>query len=487
MARTRSLKDLLLVHELIFILLVALAGSAGGIGIHLWDRSSQESQRINRLIQEIQQTRGDLYRQMKEIFDAYFLADADARREYDTYTLSVERHFKQLRQLAEDQEELAAIAALNDSYSTFVQETSSIFDRSSRLSADALEKRLNSDLESGVFQRYEIISARAERLLVTKQQELQERLQEAKRTSITLLTIPLILAVLLLLFSRVFLKRAIVRPIEGVLHATTEISAGRLEHKAPEAGTAELVTLARAINHMAEELAHSQEALIRTEKQAAQGLLVPMLAHNIRNPLASIRATAQVADNSELDPDIREALQGIMSSVDRLERWTGSLLAYLHPLRPHPVPTRLRHVVEGALVPIEQKLRERGVQIQLPVWRQADEMFTDEHLLEQALYNLLLNAVEAAPAESMVEMHADISATTVKLVIADRGPGMPFTPDPSSISPGPTTKRFGTGLGIPFAYKVCEALGGELEFSARQGGGTLISLLLPRYIDFDSP
>ena len=327
MARTRSLKDLLLVHELIFILLVALAGSAGGIGIHLWDRSSQESQRINRLIQEIQQTRGDLYRQMKEIFDAYFLADADARREYDTYTLSVERHFKQLRQLAEDQEELAAIAALNDSYSTFVQETSSIFDRSSRLSADALEKRLNSDLESGVFQRYEIISARAERLLVTKQQELQERLQDAKRTSITLLTIPLILAVLLLLFSRVFLKRAIVRPIESVLHATTEISAGRLEHKAPEAGTAELVTLARAINHMAEELAHSQEALIRTEKQAAQGLLVPMLAHNIRNPLASIRATAQVADNSELDPDIREALQGIMKSVDRLERCTGSLLA----------------------------------------------------------------------------------------------------------------------------------------------------------------
>jgi signal transduction histidine kinase len=487
MARTRSLKDLLLVHELIFILLVALAGSAGGIGIHLWDRSSQESQRINRLIQEIQQTRGDLYRQMKEIFDAYFLADADARREYDTYTLSVERHFKQLRQLAEDQEELAAIAALNDSYSTFVQETSSIFDRSSRLSADALEKRLNSDLESGVFQRYEIISARAERLLVTKQQELQERLQDAKRTSITLLTIPLILAVLLLLFSRVFLKRAIVRPIESVLHATTEISAGRLEHKAPEAGTAELVTLARAINHMAEEMEHSQEALIRTEKQAAQGLLVPMLAHNIRNPLASIRATAQVADSSELDPDIREALQGIMSSVDRLERWTGSLLAYLHPLRPHPVPTRLRHIVEGALVPVQQKLRERGVQIQVPAWRQADEMFTDEHLLEQALYNLLLNAIEAAPAESMVELHADISATTVKLVIADRGPGMPFTPDPSSISPGPTTKRFGTGLGIPFAYKVCEALGGELEFSARQGGGTLISLLLPRYIDFDSP
>jgi signal transduction histidine kinase len=484
MPRSRSLKDLLLVHELIFIVLVALAGAAGGIGIHLWDRSSQESQRINDLIQEIQQTRGDLYRQMKEIFDAYFLADSHAREEYDAYTLSIEKHFAQLRGLAVGHEELSAIAALNDSYSAFVRETSDIFSRRGQLPADVLEKALNSDLESGVFQRYEIVSARAERLLSAKQQELKQRLQEAKHTSITLLTIPLILAVLLLLFSRVFLKRAIVKPIEDVLHATTEISAGRLEHKAPEAGAADLVTLARAINHMAEELTHSQEALIRTEKQAAQGLLVPMLAHNIRNPLASIRATAQVADSNELDADTREALLAIINTVDRLERWTGSLLAYLHPLKPHPSPMRLRYTVAGALAPLHQKLRQRSVNMQLPTWDTHDDsMFTDEHLLEQALYNLLLNAVEASPANSTVEVQAEFTQEWITLRIADRGPGMPFTPDPRCISPGPTTKRFGTGLGIPFAFKVCEALGGELSFDAREDGGTSTQLQLPRRCD----
>lgn len=481
MARTRSLKDLLLVHELIFIVLVALAGAAGGIGIHLWDRSSQESQRINHLIQEIQQTRGDLYRQMKEIFDAYFLNDSQARAEYAAYTQSIEQHFTQLRGLAEGQQELAAIAALNESYSAFVRETSSIFNRTEQLSADTLEKTLNSDLEAGVFQRYEIVSADAERLLSAKQHELKERLREAKRTSIALLTIPLILAILLLLFSRLFLKRAIVSPIEGVLHATTEISAGRLEHKAPEAGAAELATLARAINHMAEELAHSQEALIRSEKQAAQGLLVPMLAHNIRNPLASIRATAQVADSIELDADTREALLGIISTVDRLERWTGSLLAYLHPLRPHPSPTQLRQIIEGALIPLQLKLRERSIQVEIPSWdAQDDKMYTDEHLLEQAIYNLLLNTVEAAPVGSMIEIDVELTRESVKLLIADRGPGLPFTPDPRSVSPGPTTKRFGTGLGIPFAFKVCEALAGQLSFAPREDGGTLTELKLPR-------
>ncbi len=68
----KSLKDILLIHELAFILLVTLAGLAGGIGIHMWDKASHESQRINLLVQEIQQTRGDLYRQMKVLFDAVF-------------------------------------------------------------------------------------------------------------------------------------------------------------------------------------------------------------------------------------------------------------------------------------------------------------------------------------------------------------------------------------------------------------------------------
>ena len=483
MRQPKSLKQLLLIHELAFILLVVLAGTAGVIGIHLWDKSSQESQRINLLVQEIQQTRGDLYRQMKELFDAFFLADINARNEYDAFTATIENHFLQLNKLAVGQEEQAAVKDLKDSYSAFVLETSSLFNRRPELSDESLRKKLNTDLEAGIFKRYEIVSARAERLLTLKQLDLQRQLENAKRTSITLFVIPILLATLLLLFSRFFLKRAIVKPIEGILKATTEISTGRLDHEAPEVGAAELATLSRAINRMASELAHSQEALIRTEKQAAQGLLVPMLAHNIRNPLASIRATAQVTDSPDLDAETRESLQAIISTVDRLERWTGSLLAYLHPLKPQPSNTKLRKIIDGALVPLQQKLREKSITLELPAWekQQDDSMFTDEHLVEQVLYNLLLKAVEAAPAQSEIEIHADISKRSIRLLIADQGSGMPFTPDPHTARPGPTTKRFGTGLGIPFAFKVCEALAGNISFTPREGGGTQIKLELPRH------
>ncbi len=480
MRKTRALKDLLLIHELTFVLLLVLAVAAGALGIRSWQQASEESQRISLLIQEIQQTRGDLYRQMKELFDAYFLADPNARTEYDGYALKVGQHFQELRKLAIGDEERAAIDGLQTSYGDFLTETTYILQRYQTVPDEALKKALNTDIETGVFSRYEAVSANAERLLVLKQKDLSQRLAQAQRTALLWLCIPVALAILLLVFSRIFLQRAIVTPIADILHATTELSAGRLDHKVPEAGAAEMGTLAQAINRMAEDLARSQEALVRSEKQAAQGALVPMLAHNIRNPLASIRAVAQVADTPEIAEDARESLRDIISTVDRLERWTGSLLAYLHPLKPQLSRVVLSQVLDGALAPLQQRLREKQMQVALALPPAPLTMMADEHLLEQGFYNLLLNAIDASPAGSSIEIRAEAAPAEVRITIRDEGPGMPFTPNPGDLSPGPSTKRFGTGLGIPFAFKVCEALGGKLSYDPAPQGGTLVTLTLPR-------
>lgn len=482
--KNKSLKDLLLIHELAFILLIVLSAAAGAVGIHMWDKSSQESSRINQLVQEVQQTRGDLYRQMKELFDAYFLDDDGARAEYNQFTVLVEKHFGQLQSLAVGHAEQSAIAELHTSYKQFVFETSTLFDQHQGINSDATKKAiqhtLNTGLETGLFQRYENILGRTEKLLNQKQVELDTKLTETKRISTILLIIPLLLAIVLLLFSRVFLKRAIVTPINGVLKATSEISAGNLAHRAPEQGVQELASLSIAINSMADKLASSQETLVRTEKQAAQGLLVPMLAHNIRNPLASIRATAQVMDNPANDAETQESLTGIINTVDRLERWTGALLAYLHPLKPQLSDTRFRDILEGAVAPLKQRLREKSITLNLPAWPSTDRIYTDQHLLEQVIYNLLLNAIDASNKGSAIDVQFDVTNNEYRLELLDQGCGMPFIPDPSSITLAPTTKRFGTGLGIPFAFKVCDALDGSLTFAARAEGGTIITIELPK-------
>lgn len=474
------MRDLLLAHELAFIALILLAAISGAYGIHIWDKASKESQRINILVQEIHQVRGDLYRQMKELFDAFFLQDGEALAEYNAYTQSILHHFEYLQNIASGEEEKKAIIEIEQNYRNFVNEAPALFYQYQARPDSNSQKSLYKDIETGIFSRYEEVSKRAEILLTLKQTELKVRLNEAKTSSVAILSIPVLLAIILLFFSRMFLKKSIVNPINAMKRATDEISAGNLTHKVPENGAKELAMLSREINKMAEDLSASRDALVRTEKQAALGLLVPMLAHNIRNPLASIRATAQVADSPDHDKDTRESLLGIINTVDRLERWTGALLAYLHPIKPQLKPAIFSNIINGAIAPLEQKLLEKKMTLEKHLSSVHVEILTDEHLLEQVLYNLLLNAIEASPKNSTITFSSQLVNHVLEINIMDLGPGMPFTPDPSALSPGPTTKRFGTGLGIPFAYKVAEVLGGSISFSANQPHGTHIKLSLPQ-------
>lgn len=219
---------------------------------------------------------------------------------------------------------------------------------------------------------------------------------------------------------------------------------------------------------------------MRTEKQAALGLLVPMLAHNIRNPLASIRATAQVIDVPKNDTETKESVAGIINTVDRLERWTGALLAYLHPTKPQLSSVALAQVLQSSLVPLEPKLKEKNIKVTQDIDAVLQDILTDEHLLEQVFYNLILNSIEASPQNSNIQFAASLQDDMLEINITDMGSGMPFTPDPHAISPGISTKRFGTGLGIPFAFKACEVLSGSIEFKAGYPQGTQIRLQFPQ-------
>ncbi len=479
----QSLKAVLTIHELAFIILILVTATSSAIGFNIWQALTQETQRINKLVSEVQQTRGDLYRQMKELFDAFFLEDNNARTEYDQFTLSVENHFRTLNSLAVKPQEKAAIDALHAKYQEFVSQTSLLFDQKFTLSQSdnkqAMQQTLNQGLENNLFRRYELILNRTEKLLFHQQTILDSQLKSIKSTSTVILTIPVLLSIFLLIFSRFYLKRAIVKPINQVLHATSEISHGQLKVSATQEGVTELVAVSAAIKKMAEELAVIQDTLLLKEKEAAQGQLVPMLAHNIRNPLASIRATAQVLESPDLDQDTNEALHGIIQTVDRLERWTGALLAYLLPLKPQLQRIKVIQVIDGACAPVLQKAVQKRVNLTLPQPDTPDEIDTDAHLLEQVIYNFVANAIEASPIETSIEIKLAETHTQYLLQIIDNGPGLPFKPDAKAKN-SPSTKQFGTGLGIPFGFKVCEALGYSLSFADRQPQGTCITITIPK-------
>lgn len=479
-AHDKPLRLLLLFHDLYFIALIVLAVASGAYGIYLWDKASKQSQRINFVIQEIYLVRGDLYRQTKELFDAFFLQEENALYEYNQYTSAILEHLDRLQKIAIDQEEREALMEIERKYRSLVNEAPALFYRYQNNPDRKAQKSIYQDIETGIFRHYEEVSKRAERLLMIKQGEIKHRLDDARSNSIAVLSLPLLLACILIVYSRRILKDSIVRPINDIMQATNAISTGNLIYQVPEAGAEELAVLSREINKMAEDLAASRDALVKSEKQAALGLLVPMLAHNIRNPLASIRATAQVIDDPLLDKDTLESIQGIIHTVDRLERWTGSLLSYLHPIKPMLNQLLLSSIVQGAISTLQPKLDEKQIRVIENSAVIKRLVLTDEHLLEQMLYNLLLNASEASPKGAEIHLQCGLANNLLTLVITDQGPGMPFKPDPHALTPGPTTKRFGTGLGIPFAFKVCEELGGAMTFDSKAGAGTRITITLPQ-------
>jgi signal transduction histidine kinase len=291
--------------------------------------------------------------------------------------------------------------------------------------------------------------------------------------------LPVAGAVILLLWSRQWLKRAIVEPLVSVQRATEEISKGDLAHRVPVVGADELRQLGISVNQMATDLATSRESLVRAEKEAMLAALVPVVAHNIRNPLASIRATAQVMDDGSLPDEVRDGLKGIIGSTDRLEHWTHALLSYLNPLEPQRTLCRAATLVENMERMLRPRLTQKKITIELSQFDRDVELRIDAQLIEQALLGLVQNAVDASPEGSSVHLSLARAGDSIAIAVVDHGSGMPFSPAPRDLKPGPSTKRFGTGLGIPFAMKVFDRHGGSVRFSRAESGGTCVSISLP--------
>lgn len=474
--RFNSLQATLLLHELSFILLVLITATVGVVWSVSWQTSSEQSLRIGSMNTTMQNIRGEVYRQLKEVFDATFLHDNDASKEYSAYTQTIHGYLSDLTLLAVDEQETQAIQLVDNAYAVFYAQTE-------RLIVDGhavidRQKLLDKELEKYTFSQLEHAFSNLDAVLKNKQKALSlSRKQWTQRLS-WLAPIPVFLAIGLLLIARKFVRKNIVEPVTELVEGAKLISKGDLHHAVPLTGVSNLIRLSEAINSMASELAHSRDQLIETKKQAALGELVPLVAHNIRNPLAGIRAASQVALDEDISPTTHDTLTDIMVAVDRLERWVTSLLRYLYPIKPHLSETTLIAVIDNALLLIELQLLDKNITLQRLGWDSKRLPFLlDIHLFEQAIFNLVQNALEASPFGGTIELIYHQDAKHVSLSIKDQGQGMIFDPIAEQVTDG-DVKRLSCGLGIPFSLKVIKQHGGSLVYENLAAGGTLVTIML---------
>lgn len=214
---------------------------------------------------------------------------------------------------------------------------------------------------------------------------------------------------------------------------------------------------------------------LELEHLAQLGKMSAVLAHEIRNPLGTIKGFVQLA-GEKADQGVRALLEPVLDETRRLEKLVSDLLLYGRPRDPERREVGWREVAARVEAHARQAIGERPVRFSAA---QEDVLLrTDPDLLEQVLLNLVRNSIEAIPSgeEGRIDLSVRRSGDAVVIEVADDGPGIPEAVRARLFEPFHTTKPFGTGLGMAIAKKITEALGGTLEVAFRQPRGVRITL-----------
>jgi signal transduction histidine kinase len=239
----------------------------------------------------------------------------------------------------------------------------------------------------------------------------------------------------------------------------------------------EFGVMARAINQMADRRAALEAGLRRQDRLTALGKVVAGVAHEIRNPLNSIRLTLELLDRRlRRGAATSEEAAAALHEVDRLDRIVGRLLAFGRPgledRRLQEVAPLIRHAVRM----VEDQCRQKEVRIETHLPDLRAEL--DGPQIEQVLINLLLNAIEASPPRGTVQIQARNQEEQVEICVCDSGPGIPDSARDHVFDAYFTTKPDGTGLGLAVSREIVASHGGRIEFETGQAG-TTFRLRLP--------
>jgi signal transduction histidine kinase len=271
----------------------------------------------------------------------------------------------------------------------------------------------------------------------------------------------------------------------GLARGVTQIRDGlssleqNFDYRLPERQD-ELGTIGRSINKMADVRRKLEADLRREDRLRVAGRLAAGLAHEIRNPLNSIRLTVQLMQHRLKTGRLREEdLQIVQSEVDRLSALLNDLLDLQRERQSTPREQPLLPVLEHCLVLLERQAEMQGVRLSVaPVSQEISAAF-DSQQLTQAVVNLLLNALEASTRGGEVKIAVAEGKENVSIEIYDNGPGLGSEQQEHLFEPFYTTKTAGTGLGLAVSRELMRSQGGDLFYRGNTPGASF-SVRIPK-------
>jgi signal transduction histidine kinase len=296
--------------------------------------------------------------------------------------------------------------------------------------------------------------------------------------------------VLLGILGAAFLAKRITRPVRNLVEGTVRISQGDFSHTIDIPAGDEIGDLARSFNAMTADLLQTRERvdtasrkLVQAEKLASIGRLAATIAHEIRNPLTSVKLNIQKVAEGSLDPADREHIGLSLEGIGEIERFIKELLNYTRAAELNLERFPLEQIVEESLKTLSDSLGRKGITVEKDYAPGLPPVLVDGDKMRQVFLNLLRNAEEALPPGGCISVCLDMAASgdrkRIRVLLSDDGPGIPEKHRDSVFEPFFTTKPAGFGLGLANARKIVEQHNGSIRLARKRGRGASFVILIP--------
>lgn len=279
------------------------------------------------------------------------------------------------------------------------------------------------------------------------------------------------------------------RPLEDLMGTIARVRRGDLSARVMFAQRRDDIgQLGRQFNEMVEQLERNhleieelhRREMGRAEHLATLGELAAGLAHEIRNPLAGIAGVVDVM-GKELPAESasRAVLADVQSEILHIQNILNDLLSYARPRPPTFHPADLNITIEQAVMLAQQQVRTRPVKVLFTPNPSLPPVTHDPALIQQVVLNLVLNGIQAIPAQGAVEITITREDDHASISVKDNGKGISPDSLPKIFRPFFTTRKEGTGLGLSLAHGIVQSHGGKIEAISTLGQGTQFRIQLP--------
>jgi signal transduction histidine kinase len=232
-----------------------------------------------------------------------------------------------------------------------------------------------------------------------------------------------------------------------------------------------------------------QEEMLKMDRLVSLGKLASGIAHEIRNPLAGIKTTAQaLGEEMSKDDPKREYLNRITKEIDRLNELLKTFFSFAKPQTLLLVPCHIKEIINAIIPFLIKEIADKGIQFVESYHPQLPRIRVDKIQMHQAFLNLFLNAIQAMPYGGELKIEANpvilpspegSTQNFIKVVVSDSGKGIPPQILPKIFDPFFTTKPKGIGLGLSITYQIIKKHGGTIKVHSQWEKGTSFIINLP--------